>query len=48
VVRTPPTTTLPFTGFDAVQNALIALVLIGGGLVVLTWPRLRRRPGFAV
>lgn len=48
VVRTPPTTTLPFTGFDAVQNALMALVLIGGGLVLLTWPRLRRRPGLAV
>src|SRR4051794_25723486 len=45
VVRTPPTTTLPFTGFDALQNALIALVLIGGGTVLLTWPRLRRQPG---
>ena len=45
VVRTPPTTTLPFTGFDALQNALIALVLIGGGMVLLTWPRLRRQPG---
>jgi uncharacterized repeat protein (TIGR01451 family) len=44
VVRTPPTTTLPFTGFDAMQNALIALVLIGGGLVLITWPRLRRQP----
>jgi uncharacterized repeat protein (TIGR01451 family) len=41
-VRTPPTTTLPFTGFDVLQNALIAMVLIGGGLVLLTWPRLRR------
>lgn len=43
IVRTPPTT-LPFTGFDALQNALIALVLIGGGLVLLTWPRLRLEP----
>ena len=47
-VKTPPTTTLPFTGFDALQNALIAMVLIGGGLVLLTWPRLRRQPGLAV
>lgn len=49
IVRTPPTvTTLPFTGFDALQNALVAMVLIGGGLVLLTWPRLRRQPGLAV
>jgi uncharacterized repeat protein (TIGR01451 family) len=48
VTRTPPTTTLPFTGFDALQNALIAMVLIGGGMVLLTWPRLQRRPGLAV
>ena len=38
---TPPATALPFTGFDVVQNALLALVLIGGGLVILTWPRLQ-------
>jgi len=43
VKTTPPTTTLPFTGFNALQNALIALVLIFGGLVLLTWPRLRRQ-----
>ena len=50
IVKTPTPTTLPFTGFDALQNALIALVLIGGGLVLLTWPRLRRQqilPGAA-
>jgi uncharacterized repeat protein (TIGR01451 family) len=41
VVKTPPATALPFTGFDVVQNALLALVLIGGGLVILTWPRLQ-------
>lgn len=42
VVKTPTTpTTLPFTGFDAVQNALLALVLLGAGLVILTWPRLQ-------
>ena len=46
IVKTniPTTTTLPFTGFNAVQNALIAMVLIFGGLVILTWPRLRRQP----
>lgn len=48
VVKTTTTTTLPFTGFDALQNALIALVLIGGGLVLLTWPRLRRDSGLRV
>jgi len=44
IVKTTPPTALPFTGFDAMQNALIALVLIGGGLVLITWPRLRRQP----
>ena len=46
VVRTQTPTALPFTGFNALQNALIALVLIGGGLVLITWPRLRRQPAF--
>lgn len=41
IVNTPPPTTLPFTGFDTLQNALLALVLIGAGLVILTWPRLQ-------
>jgi alcohol dehydrogenase class IV len=45
-VRTTPPTALPFTGFNALQNALIALVLIGGGMVLITWPRLRRQPAF--
>lgn len=32
---------LPFTGQPVVQEVLIALALFGGGLVLLTWPRLR-------
>ena len=38
-----PTTggNLPFTGFDVLQNALLALVCIGAGLMLLTWPRLQ-------
>ena len=43
VVKTPTTpTTLPFTGFDVLQNALLALVCVGAGLVLLTWPRLQQ------
>ena len=41
IVNTPPAETLPFTGFNVLQNALLALVLIGGGMVILTWPRLQ-------
>lgn len=33
---------LPFTGQPLIQELLIASVLIGGGLLLLTWPRLRR------
>lgn len=37
-----PPTTLPFTGFDVLQNALLAMVSVGAGLVLLTWPRLQK------
>jgi uncharacterized repeat protein (TIGR01451 family) len=37
----PPVETLPFTGFNVLQNALLALVLVGGGLMLLTWPRMQ-------
>jgi hypothetical protein len=40
VTTTPPTATLPFTGISAVQESLLAMVLIGAGLLLLTWPRL--------
>jgi len=43
-VTTPPTTTtLPFTGLNSLQDALLASVLIGAGMLLLTWPRLQRR-----
>jgi hypothetical protein len=32
---------LPFTGFDTLQNSLLAAVLICTGLLVVTWPRLQ-------
>jgi uncharacterized repeat protein (TIGR01451 family) len=42
IVRTTtPATTLPFTGLNSLQDALLAMVLIGGGLLLLTWPRLQ-------
>jgi uncharacterized repeat protein (TIGR01451 family) len=41
IVKTPPVTTLPFTGLPLVQDILLAMVLIGGGVLLLTWPRLR-------
>ena len=41
IVKTP--TTLPFTGLNSLQDALLAAVLIGGGMLLLTWPRLQRR-----
>jgi uncharacterized repeat protein (TIGR01451 family) len=40
IVNTPPATALPFTGLNALQEALFAAVLIGAGLLLLTWPRL--------
>jgi hypothetical protein len=41
IVKTPPVSTLPFTGLPLVQDILLAMVLIGGGVLLLTWPRLR-------
>lgn len=41
VKTTPPAaTTLPFTGLPVMQDVLLAAVLIGGGVLLLTWPRL--------
>ena len=43
IVKVPTATTLPFTGLNSLQDALLAAVLIGGGMLLLTWPRLQRR-----
>jgi len=40
---TPAPTTLPFTGLPVLQDILLAMVLIGGGVLLLTWPRLQGR-----
>ena len=40
IVNTPPAT-LPFTGINILQNCLLAMVMIGAGLLLLTWPRIR-------
>jgi uncharacterized repeat protein (TIGR01451 family) len=40
VKTTPPATSLPFTGLPVMQDILLGMVLIGGGLLLLTWPRL--------
>ena len=37
---TPPASSLPFTGLPVMQDILLAMVLIGGGVLLLTWPRL--------
>ena len=42
IVNTPTPTTLPFTGLPVLQDVLLASVLIAGGLLLLTWPRLFR------
>jgi uncharacterized repeat protein (TIGR01451 family) len=41
-------TTLPFTGLNSLQDALLAAVLIGGGMMILTWPRLQSQSRRAV
>ncbi len=43
ITRGPTTGSLPYTGSNAVAEALAAAVLIGAGLVLLTWPGLRPR-----
>ena len=48
IVKTPPVTTLPFTGLPVLQDVLLASVLIAGGLLLLTWPRLRSLRATAV
>lgn len=48
VKTTPPATTLPFTGLPVLQDILLAMVLIGGGVLLLTWPRLQRNRAVAV
>ena len=45
---TPPATSLPFTGLPVMQDTLLAMVLIGGGLLLLTWPRLQGNRAQAV
>jgi len=40
VKTTPPAASLPFTGLPVMQDVLLAMVLIGGGILLLTWPRL--------
>lgn len=46
IVKTP--TSLPFTGLNSLQDALLAAVLIGGGMMILTWPRLQAQSRRAV
>jgi uncharacterized repeat protein (TIGR01451 family) len=48
VKTTPPASTLPFTGLPVLQDVLLAMVLIGGGIMLLTWPRLQGRRAEAV
>jgi uncharacterized repeat protein (TIGR01451 family) len=43
IVKTP--TTLPFTGLSVLQDVMLAAVLIGAGVMLLTWPRIRRTAG---
>lgn len=39
----PPATTLPFTGIPVLQDLLLAMVLVGAGVTLLTWPRIQQR-----
>jgi uncharacterized repeat protein (TIGR01451 family) len=42
ITRTvPPATTLPFTGIPVLQDILLAMVLVGAGVTLLTWPRIQ-------